>query len=82
MLPGSGARADDEAAGEMGGQINGQGEDGEQSRTSGECAGQHTTGMRQQPESMSSGDTETTPRTHQSSPHKTPELARYRAGQG
>ena len=54
----------------MGGQISGQGEDGEQSRTSGQCAGQHTTGVRQQPEAMSSGDPDTTPRTHRSSPHK------------
>jgi len=55
-----GACADDEAAGEMEGQSSGQGEGGEQSRTSGECAGQHTTGVR----------------------HKTPDQARYRAGQG
>jgi len=77
-----GTRADDEAAGEMGGQISGQGGDGGQRRTSGECAGQRTTGVRQQPEAMSSGDPDTTPRTHRPSPHKTPELARYRAGQG
>ena len=77
-----GARAEHEAAGEMESQISGQGEDGEQSRTSGGCAGQHTTGMRQPPEAMSSGDPNTTTRTHKSFPHRTPEQARYQPGQG
>jgi len=54
-----GARAEDDAAGAMEDQIDGQGEDGEQSRTVGGGAGQHTTGMRQLPGPMSSGDLDT-----------------------
>jgi len=43
----------------MGGQVIGHGNDGEQSRTAGGGAGQHTTGATEPPEGMSSGDIST-----------------------
>ena len=77
-----GARAEDDAAGGMGDRINGQREDGEKSRTAGGGAGQHTTGTRQPPEAMSSGDPGTTTRAHKSCPFRTPDQERYKPGQG
>jgi len=77
-----GARAENDAAGAMEDQINGQGEDGEQSRTAGGGAGQHTTGTRQPPGVMSSGDINAWIRARKSSKYRALELPRYKAGQG
>ena len=77
-----GARAVDDAACGTGDPIDGQREDREKSRTAGGGAGQHTTGMRQPPEAMSSGDPDTTTRAHKSVSHRTPDQAHYRHGQG
>jgi len=77
-----GARAADDAACATGDPIDGQREDREKSRTAGGDAEQLTTGMRQPPEAMSSGDPDTTTRAYKSVQHRTPDQARYRAGQG
>jgi len=77
-----GARAEDDAAGAMEDQINGQGEDGEQSRTAGGGAGQHTTGTRQQPGAMSSGDLDTWTRARKPFKSRTLDQPRYKPGQG
>ena len=77
-----GARAEDDAAGALEGQIGGQGEDREQSRTAGGGAGQHTTGTRQSPWAMSSDDINAWIRARKSSKYRALELPRYKAGQG
>jgi len=77
-----GARAVDDAACGTKDPIDGQREDREKSRTAGGGAGQDTTGMRQPPEAMSSGDPNTTTRAHKSVPHRKPDQTRYRPGQG
>jgi len=79
---GLGARAEDDAAVAMEGQISGQGEDGEQSRTAGGGAGQHTTGTRQPPGAMSSGDINAWIRARKSFKIRAPEMPRYKAGRG
>jgi len=66
----------------MGDQINGHGEDGEKSRTAGGGAGQHTTGMRQPPGAMSSGDPGTATRARKPFHSRTPDQERYKPGQG
>jgi len=77
-----GARAEGDAASGLEDQINGQGEDGEQSRTAGGGAGQHTTGTRQPPGAMSSDDLDTWTRARKPFNSTTPDQARYKPGQG
>jgi len=77
-----GARAEDDAAGAMEDQINSQGEDGEQSRTAGGGAGQHTTGTRQPPGAISSVDLDTWTRARKPFKSRTPDQPRYKPGQG
>jgi len=79
---GLGARAEDDAADAMEGQISGQGEDGEQSRMAGGGAGQHTTGASEPPGTMSSGDLNAWTRARKSFNSRALEKPRYRAGQG
>ena len=76
------ARAADDAACGTGDPIDGQREDREKSRTARGGAQQLTTGTRQPPEAMSSGDPDTTTHAYKSVQHRTPDRARYRAGQG
>jgi len=78
----SGARAEDDAAVTMEGEIMSQGGDGEQSRMAVGGAGQHTTGASETPGAMSSGGLDTWTRARKSFKLRTPEMPRYKDGHG
>ena len=73
---------EDDAAVSMEGEIMSQGGDGEQSRMAGVGAWQHTTGTRQPPGAMSSGDPGTQTRARKPFHSRTPDQECYKPGQG
>jgi len=79
---GSGARAEDDAAITIEGEIMSQGEDGEQSRMAVGGAGQHTTGASESPGAMTSGGLDAWTRARKPFKFRTPEMPRYKAGHG